>query len=373
MNLSDRSRRLPFLDLLRGIAVILVLGRHLIWTSQGSGENPVFDLWHRCGWVGVDLFFVLSGFLISSLVFSEIERTRDFRGKRFLARRALKIFPSFYLFLGANLLISWFLFPSEISVRRLLGELFSVQNYVGGLHTHTWTLGVEEHFYLGLILFVCFAIRKWGASWLKTNAFAKLLFLIIALCAVSRFFFMWKFPEKPVWIFSHTHNRADSLAIGVLLAWLFWTKESVQVWSRKNCWVLIGFGVAALSTTLFFPFLNFIEWTVIWYPLIAAGGAALVAGGTAKDLTPPSLLKPVVWIGLYSYTIYLWHFPIERLVRIFLFGGTIESDELITYALVYTFLSCMVGYLSSALLEQPVLKLRERLFPRDTRHKAIAR
>ncbi len=80
------------LDIVRAIAVVLVIGRHLPLMKDTS---LALQYWHRIGWVGVDLFFVLSGFLISNLIFEEIKRKGSFDLRRFLVRRALKIYPPF--------------------------------------------------------------------------------------------------------------------------------------------------------------------------------------------------------------------------------------------------------------------------------------
>src|SRR5271168_36950 len=91
--------RLRQLDVLRGVAILLVLGRHLdsVPTDAPGAIQSAFDLWMRAGWIGVDLFFVLSGFLVSGLLFREYARYGDVRAGRFLLRRGLKIYPAFYV------------------------------------------------------------------------------------------------------------------------------------------------------------------------------------------------------------------------------------------------------------------------------------
>ncbi|MBA3859957.1 MAG: acyltransferase, partial [Cyanobacteria bacterium PR.3.49] len=89
------------LDLLRALAIILVLGRHMSQTPQDMPDffKMFFEAWRSIGWMGVDLFFVLSGFLISGLIIREFEKHGDFNGLHFLIRRGFKIYPSYYLFL----------------------------------------------------------------------------------------------------------------------------------------------------------------------------------------------------------------------------------------------------------------------------------
>jgi peptidoglycan/LPS O-acetylase OafA/YrhL len=114
------------LDVLRGFAVILVMGVHVL----------AYPIWSTFGGIGVDLFFVLSGFLISNLLFVEYQRTGAIQLGRFFARRALKLYPSFYLMLGLTL-VYCALASFPFTGRGLLGELTLTQNYLGGIWGHT--------------------------------------------------------------------------------------------------------------------------------------------------------------------------------------------------------------------------------------------
>ena len=125
------------LDVLRGIAILLVLGRHFNY----------FPLWRQAGWIGVDLFFVLSGFLISGLLFQEYKNTGKLDVRRFILRRGLKIWPSYYLLILATMLFYVFIarasehpFPKhEVAVSALF-----IRNYFGAdgfnFLAHTWSL-----------------------------------------------------------------------------------------------------------------------------------------------------------------------------------------------------------------------------------------
>lgn len=147
MNPLTRNRQL---DVLRGTAILLVLGRHL-----PEGTTPIrgfivgiLSLWYRIGWSGVDLFFVLSGFLVSGLLFREYRAEGHVRPGRFYLRRGLRIWPAFYLMIAVSLLLLW----RTTRLSQVLIEVFFVQSYFskGCLWMHTWTLAVEEHFYLAL-------------------------------------------------------------------------------------------------------------------------------------------------------------------------------------------------------------------------------
>src|ERR1035437_9769085 len=129
-----RNKRL---DVLRCIAVLLVILRHgYIPTRLGNA-----------GWAGVDLCFVLSGFLISGLLFIEYKKRNSISFKRFFIRRGLKLYPAFYVFLFVTFLDRLILHRVG-SLRPFLSEMLYVQNYGPSIWVHTWSLAVEEHFYI---------------------------------------------------------------------------------------------------------------------------------------------------------------------------------------------------------------------------------
>jgi peptidoglycan/LPS O-acetylase OafA/YrhL len=202
------------LDLLRILAVLLVIGRHL----PVSGHSSEFlQTWMRGGWVGVDLFFVLSGFLVSSLIFREYLRDGAFDAKRFLVRRAFKIYPAFWLLLLTTL-VARRLGGESISLRGLCGEVFFVQNYLGGLWAHTWSLAVEEHFYIGLSVLVVGLLRT--ARREPFRVIPQVFAVIAVSCLSLRLLTLALSPQfTPRAYLFGTHVRIDSLMFGVLLSY----------------------------------------------------------------------------------------------------------------------------------------------------------
>jgi len=195
------------LDVLRGIAILLVLGRHFNY----------FPLWRQAGWIGVDLFFVLSGFLISGLLFQEYKNTGKLDVRRFILRRGLKIWPSYYLLILATMLFYVFIarasehpFPKhEVAVSALfIGNYFGADGF--NFLAHTWSLAVEEHFYLLLPLLLLMLIR------LRALRLIPWLFTLLAMgCLALRFWI----PQTPfAWA---THLRMDGLFAGVALGYLY--------------------------------------------------------------------------------------------------------------------------------------------------------
>src|SRR6516164_11144842 len=131
--------RSTVLDALRAVAILLVLGRHA----------NIAEVWSRIGWCGVDLFFVLSGFLISGLLFQEYKRFGEIRLRTFWLRRGLKIYPAFYIYILTELvtyLLVYNKLPGAKSPSLFWLDATFLCNYWESLSGHTWSLAVEEHF-----------------------------------------------------------------------------------------------------------------------------------------------------------------------------------------------------------------------------------
>ena len=161
--------RLVCLDFLRGVAILLVLGAHMPHAGLEAGVPlaGLLRLWHGFGGAGVDLFFVLSGFLVGGLLLAEIKRSGKADAKRFLIRRGFKIWPTYYVYLLALPLLQiwggetrfvdaalWSLRANLLHLQNywLSGSAFStLPNYISP-RPHTWSLAVEEHFYLALAI-----------------------------------------------------------------------------------------------------------------------------------------------------------------------------------------------------------------------------
>ena len=132
------TKRDTRLDVLRGVAVVMVLVHHSPTRLGG---------WVQAGWSGVDLFFVLSGFLVSGLLFKEYLAAGRIRPWRFYLRRGFKIYPNLYVMLAVAAVLQAALGPPLVP-RLVLHDALFVQNYLGPWWGHTWSLAVEEHFYL---------------------------------------------------------------------------------------------------------------------------------------------------------------------------------------------------------------------------------
>jgi len=340
------------LDILRCVAVLLVMLCH-----SGPRSDGLFPIFRKVGWTGVDLFFVLSGFLISGLLFVEWRRDGRIQVGRFLIRRGFKIYPSFYVFLVvAGLAAHFFARNMTSTVVEYLHEIFFVQNYFSGVWGHTWSLAVEEHFYLLLPIFlVTFGVR----------AVPRAFPIIAVISIVSRGLFLL-LPQKNVFLgdsYGATNSRMDALFFGVLLGYLHhfhgvWWESFVVRWKLA----IASISALFLSVALFWP-RETVSFAIFGYTLIYLGYGGVLVLCLYVWRKVPRLLGPVAFLGVYSYSIYLWHVPVS------FWGPTVVSRvfrvSLNPYEAfpTYFILAFAVGVTMARLVEFPMLRLRERLIP----------
>ena len=356
-----RSSRNLTLDLLRAVAVLLVLGRHMPLPPPGVAGHDFLHTWARGGWIGVDLFFVLSGFLVSGLLFQEYQRQRTISCGRFLIRRGFKIYPGFWVMIavtfGAGLASS----GKPADWHRLFIELVFFQNYSAGVWAHTWSLAVEEHFYLLLAGLLWLLVRRRRG---QADPFAALVpfFLVMAgLTLAARCLTGWSSTNFRTFLFP-THLRLDSLMMGVIVAyaWHFQRAWFERVFARRRVLMLLA-GAALLAPAFVFP----LDMPIIHTAGLTCfylGGAALLIGMLFVPLPSWRPIRLLAFLGSHSYAIYLWHVPC--LIQL---NGAQQRFRLgLSYwnlLGIYLLGSLILGVLLAKLIEFPFLKLRDRWFP----------
>ena len=363
--------RLKELDVLRAIAVLLVLCSHV----------PSFDWLQRSGWIGVDLFFVLSGFLVSGLLYSEYKKHGTLSPKRFLVRRGLKIYPAFYAFVIGSVLLmlaTRMAIPSDL----LLAEIFFVQNYYGGLWGHTGSLCIEEHFYLLLTAGLYLLWRRPGIRATPFDAIPKMTLLVaVGVLAARILTFLLVVPYNFQTHFKPTHLRIDSLLFGVCLAYFHhFHHEKFASFIRRYRLPIILFGLAAIAPAVVFPvdsmFMSTIGFTLLYLGFGCVLLFALYRSGSRANSrifgAPGNLLARV---GAYSYSVYLWHLVVASLGltlirRAYTYASATLSQGMLPQQLhplvefaAYVVASVAVGIVTAKLVEVPVLTLRDRYFP----------
>lgn len=355
---SARSGRLPALDGLRGLAVALVF---LFHTGIGQFRN---------GFIGVDMFFVLSGFLITSLLLQEHRRAGTIRLSAFYARRMLRLYP-------ALVAVCLFCVAVEIAVgghhARAVAEgavaalLYIANIWIYGGHgtvllQHTWTLALEEQFYVCWPLLLIIALRS------RRRA----QFALLVLCLGAWVALIEAPAHGELSFIRYTYVRAAGLPLGCLLAFAMPMLRRFPRLARTfavagMCFLL----VAALSGSL-------LPSGMFDGSSVSLGAVAAVPVVGAFALPHPGRLgglfsvAPARWVGLRSYAIYLWHFPLLQLVLAHSTRRLSREEAIILVAAA----TLIVSEASWRLIESRFTALRGRLTqapaPRYTLSNALA-
>jgi peptidoglycan/LPS O-acetylase OafA/YrhL len=363
---SPKRERLVYLDVLRAAAILLVLGRHPpVPAPAGSAGGILFELWYRVGWVGVDLFFCLSGFLIGGLLFSEYRDRGEINVSRFYVRRGFKIWPSYLVWLAAVVaaaLYARFRGAAGVDLRSLWPNLVHVQNYFGSPYPHTWSLSVEEHFYLALPALLLLLLRtRAGFRWLPVT------FAVVAMaCLAMRVLAVWL--RQPIGFWTHvtpTHLRFDSLFVGVLLAYLLQVRGLGAGSIVRRRWAFLAAGIACFAPAVLFDAESPMLITV-GFSILAFGSALITTWAWAMTFagTPPFIARWLAAIGAFSYSIYLWHMPFAQRMALFLVRPIPEGPyRHATLMGVYVVAAMGIGVVLYLLIERPALVVRDRMFP----------
>jgi peptidoglycan/LPS O-acetylase OafA/YrhL/GT2 family glycosyltransferase len=299
--MDGSSRYLPTLDGWRAVAivgVILAHGRESLFAPGGLWENPALLIVFSWGGCGVDLFFAISGFLITTRLLEETRRDGRFSLRRFYARRGFRILPPYLLYLVvigcagyASLL--------QVSGREIRDCLLFVRNYtmnLDGVYTnHFWSLAVEEHFYLlwpllllaagprrivWLVPLLGLAVHAWRSLDARYHLFAMVL------------------PDSGV--FFRTDTRIDALLWGCFGALVLPKLDWIREW-RGASWVWVAV-LAALVLVVFghAPMLPF--WLALLFPLLLINTVMFPRSIAGRVLE----WTPLRWVGRMSYSLYLW-------------------------------------------------------------------
>ncbi len=353
---SDPAYR-PDIDGLRALAVLAVIGFHA-FPARVPG-----------GFIGVDIFFVISGFLISSIILRGLE-AQKFNFWEFYSRRIRRIFPALTVVLLSTLVMGWYLLlPDEyarLGKHTTAGALF-VSNWVlwgeSGYFDidaaakpllHLWSLGVEEQFYLVWPLFLVWVFR-----FKKTPIFAVTLVMLFSFAlniALVR-----NFPEATFFL---PFSRFWELLVGAVLAGMSLRvapeKDAIEEWLGQKYigairillssagLLMIGLSIGMLSKDSVFP-----GWLAT-FPVL--GTAFIIASGASSWLNKYLLAsRPVVSIGLVSYPLYLWHWVLLFTATHLLDSGSVTEYR--QYRVGAIGLSFVLAYATYLLVERPLRKV----------------
>lgn len=365
------------LDGLRAAAILLVLARHAIRPFRDAETPflPVFG-WDAAtplinGWIGVDLFFVLSGFLISHGI---IRRKDNFRLGQYIVRRALRIVPAYYAVMAivAAGLIPFYTIAPEMLGFRVLYHVLFLQDYLpANIVIAFWSLGAEEKFYIAapfvLIPLLRLKSRRMQYTLLGALVVTPLAFrlnLLAGGAVVADYESFFRTLRSPF------HRGFDGLAIGMLVA-LLWRDRDRLAWlnDRTGANTLFWTGAAVIGWMwLRIPMLDTIEVferTFLQLVLAAGFGAMLLgalAGGGPQRVMGSKTLVPVARL---SYSLYLVHMAIIPAAVYVTFGsvlpfGTGYSAQFWVFLPIYAVFAVIGALILHFFVEKPVLEYRDR-------------
>lgn len=369
--MKDNSERLYGLDHLRAIAILLVLMYHY----RAFKHPDWIDVIGRFGWTGVDLFFVLSGFLISGQLFTEIKNTGKISLKIFYIKRFFRIFPSYFF-----TLFLYFTFPF-FREREVLSPLWKfvtfTQNYGldvinRGTFSHAWSLCIEEQFYLILPLFLLILIPAKLFRYLTVMMIAAVGFSIASrwmawneLTSVTNtaspdFWKLWYMK-----IYYPTHTRLDGLAVGILIGYLMQYSSGVKkmVHKRGNRFFFLGIILLGISFWLCDEQASKTA-SLFGFTLVAISyGLILMAAVSQSSFLYRSKSYLTAQLAALSYAVYLSHKGIIHLVQKGFDYFKLENSDNIS--LMVCLFACILGGLFYRfVIEKPFSVLKTKALKR---------
>lgn len=329
--------RIPQIQALRALAAVLVVIYHAKVTSGG--------------YIGVDIFYVISGFLITGLLLRELDGTGSLALKAFYLRRVKRLLPASFFVLLVTAIIAWIVYPSTL--RHGLGKDIAaagayISNYLFALWQmdyqnlnstppvviHYWSLAVEEQFYL-FWPFIILALYRYGAR-------RAVFFGVVAITAASFLLSLFLTPREPIWSFYSLPTRAWELGIGALLLFI---PKRIR-FSSNYGWAALGlilFGTLTFTDKTPFP------GTAALVPVIGTAFAIASLNNWPSAMNRFGNLKVVQWLGEISYPLYLWHWPVLVIPSV-AWGRSLVAHEL----LICVLLTALLADLTHRFIEDPI-------------------
>jgi peptidoglycan/LPS O-acetylase OafA/YrhL len=366
----SNKQRIFGLDLMRAVAILLVLVGHCSWIFPES-DSAFSALLALSGFMGVEIFFVLSGFLIGRIIYRQFT-TGDFGLSAvmyFLRRRWFRTFPNYFLILVVNVILWMFL---GFEMQDLWQYFFFVQNFASPMlpfFTESWSLSVEEFAYVILPFGLLLAVMLFKPK-NKAGQFLTVTLLLIVIFIITKIIYNsntsnntieeWNLAVKSVVIY-----RLDSIFIGVLAGWIYANYHNF--WKRtKMIWMVFGLLMLAFFTfgvgffqLLIDPYPFF--WNVVYLTMASVSVAFFLPVLSEWKSEKSFLYRPITFISLISYSIYLLHYGIV----LQLMKQVVDTEKLpLVYSAIFTLAYFAITIILSAMLyryyEKPMMDKREK-------------
>lgn len=343
----------PALDGIRGVAILLVMIFHT--------EVPFL----KGGYIGVDIFFVLSGFLITTILIKEFDRANDVSLRNFYMRRVLRLAPALLFLLLVYSVLSVILLKPDQAKTNLIDSLialFYAANWARAFNIHppdflghTWSLSIEEQFYILWPVTLIFLLRRIKDRW---HVAAVVAAIAVAAWGLRIYMTSQGYPVDRV--YNGLDSRADALLVGCVLGVVLASNLIGPVGRARLTAHLryiaplsvLGLLGVAVSTEWFNPHMYY--WLFFLIEVLTA--LILLALFVEREGRLGAILSSrwIVWTGSISYGLYLWHFPVYRTMVVSGFGSEIER---LTVGILITFVFATLSYY---FLERSFLQMKER-------------
>lgn len=367
------DNRIFGLDIMRAVAILMVVFSHALWILPRT-KNLVTEVLSLSGLLGVEIFFVLSGFLIGRIIYNAFVND-DITFKKvgyFWIRRWFRTLPNYYLILLVN--IGLVIYFKASLPENIVSYFFFLQNFsteMPGFFGESWSLPIEEFAYiigpllLYLVMFLRLSVRR-------KYLFGIITLLIIVCFMVTKVFYninnevkdmiFWNVNLKAVTIY-----RIDAIYYGVLAAWVSILKP--KIWKKyRHFLFLLGLFILASLNFVIPAQKIFIEshsffWDVLYLPINSLVFVMCLPLLSSIKTAPKLILVPITYISVISYSMYLLHYSVVlQLLKYYIPTEGLVGIQLYAYLIAYLMLTFMSSYLLYRFYEKPFMDLRDKPF-----------
>ena len=367
----ETAKRIFGLDLMRAVAIVMVLSSHVLWIYP-STPSTLASFFQLFGFLGVELFFVLSGFLIGT-IFYKLYVKEDFSIQSvfyFLKRRWFRTLPNYYLFLLLNTLIGLYIGYSMIEWWKYLFFLQNFSSTMLPFFTESWSLSVEEFAYVFLsfsVLLVTYFLKPKN----KKKVFIGVVITLILIFFLNKCYYnattlnttlmQWNVSLKSVVLY-----RIDSILYGVAMSWIainyqsFWIQNKVNLAFLGSCMAVFMFvGVSYFKITIE-QFPTF--WNVLYLPITSITLALFLPLLSEWKSTNLPFKNSIELVSKISYSVYLIHYGVVlQLMKYVVKTETLATYQLHLYTLVFLVITFGLSYLNYRFFEKPIMNFRDKI------------